>query len=117
VRLALVSYENAYETLNVAAAAEVWPNVDKERLTRAFGTLKSQGLEFQSCSITVRGASATVYCRGKLEYVRKVGNPTPLMVEQQWQFKLRRLGTGWKIDEVLASQAPVLAAQRTRGQG
>jgi len=117
VRLALISYENAYETLNVAAAAEVWPNVDKERLTRAFGTLKSQGLEFQSCSITVRGASAAVYCRGKLEYVRKVGNPTPLMVEQQWQFKLRRLGTGWKIDEVLASQAPVLAAQRTRGQG
>ena len=117
VRLALVSYEAAYETLNVAAAAEVWPNVDKQRLARAFAMLKSQGLEFETCAITVRDVNATVYCRGTLEYVRKVGNPTPLTAEQQWTFKMRRAGGAWKIDDVNASQAPVLAAQRTRGQG
>jgi hypothetical protein len=117
VRLALVSYETAYESLNVDATAEVWPNVDKQRLARAFAMLKSQGLEFETCAITVRDVNATVYCRGTLEYVRKVGNPTPLTAEQQWTFKMRRAGGSWKIDDVRASQAPVLAAQRTRGQG
>jgi len=117
VRLALVSYENAYETLDVAAAAAVWPNVDKQRLGRAFAMLKSQGLQFETCAITVTDANATAYCRGTLEYVRKVGNPTPLTAEQQWTFKMRRAGGTWKIDDVSASQAPVVAAQRTRGQG
>jgi hypothetical protein len=117
VRRAILSYETAYEDLNVEAAVEVWPTVDRDRLSRAFARLKSQGLEFQSCAITVENASATAYCRGTLEYVRKVGNPTPLLAEQQWMFKMRRAGTGWKIDEVSASQAPILAAQRIRGQG
>src|SRR5262249_25645075 len=46
VRRALMSYETAYENLNVAATADVWPSVDRDRLSRAFATLKSQGLEF-----------------------------------------------------------------------
>jgi hypothetical protein len=117
VRRALLSYETAYENLNVAATAEVWPNVDRQKLSRAFAMLKSQGLEFQSCSITVRDASATAYCRGTYQYVRKVGNPTPLLAEQQWVFKMRRAGSTWKIDDVSASQEAVLAAQRMRGQG
>ena len=117
VRRALLSYETAYENLNVAATAEVWPNVDRQKLSRAFAMLKSQGLEFQSCSITVRDANATAYCRGTYQYVRKVGNPTPLLAEQQWVFKMHRTGSAWKIDDVSASQEAVLAAQRTRGQG
>jgi hypothetical protein len=117
VRRALLSYETAYEDLDVAAAVAVWPTVDRDRLSRAFATLKSQALEFQSCAIKMETASATAYCRGTLEYVRKVGNPAPLQAQQQWTFKMRRADAGWKIDEVSASQAPVLAAQRTRGQG
>jgi hypothetical protein len=117
VRRTLRSYEDAYENLDVARTAEVWPTVDRRALSRAFDTLKSQGLEFESCAITVTGARATAQCRGTLQFVRKVGNPLPLTTEQQWVFTMRRLGAEWKIDQVSASQAPVVAAQRTRGQG
>jgi hypothetical protein len=79
--------------------------------------LKSQGLEFQSCAITVTDSRATASCRGTLEYVRKVGNPAPLTATQEWVFKMRRSGNDWKIDEVSASQAPIVVAHRTPGQG
>jgi hypothetical protein len=105
VRTALRSYEQAYEALDVTAAAEVWPSVDRRALARAFDTLKSQGLKFTSCAITVMGSSAIARCRGTLEIVRKVGNSMPRTAEHEWVFKMRRLGTDWKIDEVAASQA------------
>jgi hypothetical protein len=105
VRRALHSYEAAYEGLDVAAAADIWPTVDRRALSRAFAALKSQGLEFKSCAITIQDANATAYCRGTLEYVRKVGNPTPLSAEQQWVFRMRRAGGAWKIDDVSASQS------------
>ena len=117
VRRTLHSYEKAYEDLDVAATAAVWPSVDRRALARAFDTLKSQGLDFKSCAITVRTRRATARCRGTLQFVRKVGNSMPLTAEQEWVFKMRRLGAEWKIDEVAASQASGLAAQRTRSQG
>jgi ketosteroid isomerase-like protein len=104
VRRALHSYEAAYEGLDVAATAEIWPTVDRRALSRAFAALKSQDLVFKTCSVTVHDASATAYCRGTLEYVRKVGNPAPLSAEQQWVFKMRREDGAWKIDDVSASQ-------------
>jgi hypothetical protein len=117
VRRTLHSYEKAYEGLDVAATAVVWPSVDRRALARAFDTLKSQGLDFESCAITVTESSATARCRGTLQFVRKVGNSMPLTAEQEWVFKMRRLGADWKIDQVTASQAPVLGAQRIRSQG
>ena len=105
VRRALHSYEIAYEGLDVAATAEIWPTVDRRALSRAFAALKSQDLVFKACSITVYDANATAYCRGTLEYVRKVGNPAPLSAEQQWVFKMRRQDGAWKIDDVSASQS------------
>jgi hypothetical protein len=39
--------------LNVAAAAEVWPSVDRRALSRAFAARKSQGIEFNSCDVSV----------------------------------------------------------------
>jgi hypothetical protein len=117
VRRALHSYETAYEALDVPAAAAVWPSVDRRALARAFDTLKSQGLDFKSCAITVTDGSATARCRGTLQIVRKVGNSMPLTAEQEWVFKMRRLGADWKIDDVAASQASGLAAQRNHSQG
>ncbi len=116
VRRTLHSYEEAYEGLDVAATAAVWPSVDRRALSRAFDTLKSQGLDFQSCVISVADSRATANCRGTLQFVRKVGNSAPLTADQQWVFKMRRLGAEWKIDEVSASQTPLLAAQRIRGE-
>ena len=100
----------------MAATAAVWPSVDRRALSRAFDTLKSQGLDFQSCVINVADARATANCRGTLQFVRKVGNSEPLTADQQWVFKMRRFGAEWKIDEVSASQAPLLATQRVRGE-
>ena len=116
VRRTLLSYEEAYQGLNVAATAAVWPSVDRRALSRAFDTLKSQGLDFQSCAISVADSRATANCRGTLQFVRKVGNSEPLIADQQWVFKMRRLGADWKIDEVSASQTPVLTSQRIRGE-
>ena len=117
IRRALHTYEAASERLDVAATANVWPTVDRGALTRAFATLKSQGLDFRTCSITVNDARAVANCRGTVQYVRKVGNSIPLTSEQLWVFKMRRFGADWKIDEVSASPAPVAAVQRVRGQG
>ena len=76
----------------MAATANVWPTVDRGALTRAFATLKSQGLNFRTCSITVNDARAVANCRGTVQFVRKVGNSIPLTSEQLWVFKspLRR---------------------------
>ena len=117
VRRALHSYEEAAEDLDVAATANVWPTVDRGALSRAFATLKSQGLDFRTCSITVNDSRAVAECRGTLQFVRKVGNSIPLTSEQQWIFKMRRFGADWKIDAVSASPASTVAAQRVRGQG
>jgi hypothetical protein len=50
-------------------------------------------------------ARATVTCRGLLQVVPKAGNPDRLVSEQQWVFKMRRIGADWKIDDVSASRA------------
>jgi hypothetical protein len=49
--------------------------------------------------------------------VQRVGNTAPLSAEQRWTFTMVRADGEWKIDNVSATQEPVLAAQRTRGQG
>jgi len=115
VRETLQDYEHAYRTLDVVAAVDVWPTVDRRALARAFGTLKSQGLAFESCEVRVAASSATARCRGTVEYVRKVGSPAPQFGHQEWVFKMRKLGSAWKIDEVMASQVSADGA-RSRGR-
>ena len=117
VRRTLLSYEEAYEELDVTAAADVWPSVDRRALSRAFATLKSQGLDFESCAITVSDSQATVACHGTLQVVRKVGNAVPLKADQHWLFKMRRLAGMWKIDEVSTSRAPLMATHRMPDEG
>jgi hypothetical protein len=116
VRETLGDYEEAVEGLDVGATAEVWPSVDRRALARVFAALKSQGLEFESCDVSVTATTATARCNGTLEFVRKVGSAAPMMMQQHWVFKMRKYGTEWKIHEVTASQASPLATQRTRGQ-
>jgi hypothetical protein len=45
-------------------------------LARAFSTLKSQELALESCEVAIADTNATTRCRGTVEYVRKIGNPT-----------------------------------------
>jgi hypothetical protein len=107
----LQNYERAYEAMNVMATAKVWPSVDRRALARAFTTLKSQGLTFESCEVSVSDTSATAHCRGTVEFVRKVGNPVPLTAPQEWRFTMRKFGTDWMIEDVAASQASPASAR------
>jgi len=103
VRQTLDHYVDAYKDLDVVAAAAVWPSVDRRALSRAFATLKSQGLVFDRCDVSVEGATASARCRGRIQYVRKVGTPVPRVASQQWLFKMRKVGAEWKIEAVNAS--------------
>jgi len=108
-------YTQAYGAMDVTAAAAVWPSVDRRALSRAFATLKSQQLELANCEVTIFDTSATARCRGKLEYVRKVGDPTPRTGHQEWLFKMRKLGDEWIIDGLDASPVAELLPRVTRG--
>jgi hypothetical protein len=116
VRRALRSYQDAYRRLDVAAAADVWPTVDRRALSRAFDTLQSQSLDFQNCTITVSGDRATAQCRGTLRFVLKTGDPLLRVAEQQWVCVMRRVGDNWTIDKAVTS-LPVVAAEQARDQG
>jgi hypothetical protein len=104
VRETLRAYQDAYERMDVAAAADVWPSVDRRTLSRAFDALRSQGLVFDSCAVSVTGAQATAHCRGALEIVRKVGSALPMIIEQEWVFTMQHIGAEWKIETVSASR-------------
>lgn len=105
----LHDYGQAYAEMNVLATARVWPSVDRRALARAFATLKSQGLTFESCKVSVVESGATVHCRGSVQFVRKVGNPVPLTAQQEWLFRMRKFGNEWVIEEVAASRSSASA--------
>jgi hypothetical protein len=105
VRAAIGRYEAAFEQMDVEAAAEVWPSVDRRALARAFDTLESQGLTLDTCDVEVDGTSGRAHCTGRIQFVRKFGSATPRVSPQQWLFKVRKLGEAWIIGEVTASNA------------
>ena len=107
-------YTQAYGAMDVTAAAAVWPSVDRRALARAFATLKSQQLDLGNCEVTISDTSATARCRGTLEYVRKVGDPTPRTGRQEWVFKMRKLGDEWIIDGLNASPVAALLPAHDR---
>lgn len=103
VRQTLRRYAHAYEDLDVEATARVWPSVDRRALARAFATIRSQGLTFDSCEIDVIDGQATAHCRGIIRFVPKVGSPTPSSTPQEWQFRMRKAATDWQIEHVMAT--------------
>jgi hypothetical protein len=108
----LHQYEQAFEGLNVNATAEIWPSVDRRALGRAFSTLKSQGLNFDDCSIVWDESTATAQCDGTLEFVRRVGRPVPFTSQQRWIFRMRKMGSDWRIEDVTASPRDTVARVR-----
>ena len=91
-------YTRAYERLDSGAVRAIWPSVDERALARAFASLSSQTLSFDSCDITVNGATARASCHGHASYVGKVGNQTPRTESRTVQFELRRDADAWKIE-------------------
>ena len=102
VRLALKQYETAYDKLDVAAAANVWPSLDRRALTRAFATLRAQTVTIQDCDIRVDGASASARCHGVIEFIPKIGGTSLSRSPTEWLFVMNRDQNDWKIRTVTA---------------
>ena len=97
IEATLNRYRTAYASLDAAAARSVWPSVDSRKLERAFGSLKSQGLDFDGCTTDVKGPEATSTCRGRATYVPRIGSQRPRTEEHQWRFQLRKVDESWLI--------------------
>jgi hypothetical protein len=97
IQRALGQYRNAYQLLDAESARAVWPSVDVRALARAFNSLTSQQLAFETCQFEIIGDAATAQCRGSATYTPKVGNREPRLEPRQWTFRLRKAADGWKI--------------------
>lgn len=97
VRGAIERYRTAYERLDANAARSVWPNVDENALSRAFGSIESQRLTFDDCAIDVDGSTAAATCSGRASIVPKVGGGTQT-VRRTWRFALAQDGSAWRIE-------------------
>jgi hypothetical protein len=96
VRAALTRYENAYSSLNAAAASAVWPSVDRRALARAFEDLNSQTVTLGRCDVRMNGEAAQAECAGRASWTPKVGGG-PQTATRRWRFELKQNGTDWLI--------------------
>jgi hypothetical protein len=97
IQRTLAQYRAAYDLLDAQAAQAVWPSVDVRALARAFDTLASQQLAFETCELQIAGESATAECRGSATYAPKIGNRGPKLEPRRWTFRLKKQGEEWKI--------------------
>jgi hypothetical protein len=97
IRSTLTRFRTAYSQLNASAARDVWPSVDTRALERAFQSLKSQDLRFDSCTMTVTGARAQAACKGRATYVPRIGDQSPRFTAREWNFELRKADERWTI--------------------
>jgi hypothetical protein len=102
VETALRRYAEAYSRLDAAAARAVWPTLDERALARAFSGLASQTVAFDHCDIDVAGLDARAACRGRAQFVPRVGSQEPLVQRREWAFRLKRAASGWQITSVEA---------------
>jgi hypothetical protein len=110
IRELLDAYRESYDRLDAVSAARLWPGVDTAALTRAFSTLSSQEVDFNSCTLDLdRGLpagahyqQATALCSGSVTYVRRVGNAAPQSRALAWTFDLDRSSGRWLIRRVVA---------------
>jgi hypothetical protein len=104
IQRTLGQYRSAYQRLDAQAAKAVWPSVDVRALARAFGTLSSQELAFETCLFDIAGPVATAQCRGSATYTPKVGGRGPKAERRLWTFQLRKVDEAWKIESAHARQ-------------
>ena len=102
IQRALGQYRSAYQLLDAQAARAVWPSVDVKALARAFDSLTSQELAFDTCLFEITGEAATAQCRGSATYTPKIGGRTARLEPRQWTFHLRKVDESWKIQTVQA---------------
>jgi hypothetical protein len=97
VREALQRYRRAYNGLDSRLAHAVYPGVDEAALAHAFEGLRSQSIEFDTCTLDTRTDSARAVCRGSARYLPKMGNTTPRSEPKVWTFRLEKNNGDWTI--------------------
>ena len=102
VQRALRQYEEAFNRLDVAAAAAVWPSIDRRAVTRAFERLERQEMVFNDCSVALTATNATADCTGTLLFVPRVGTASARPEPHSWTIRLQGSGDGWRIVAVSA---------------
>jgi tetratricopeptide (TPR) repeat protein len=101
---ALQRYRGAYGRLNVQSAEAVYPTVNRVALARAFDSLESQSITFDSCDIEIRGILARAICHGTTHYVPKIGSRYPRTEPLVWSFELNKSNDDWTIYYAKASR-------------
>jgi hypothetical protein len=99
IRAVLGRYEAAYNRLDAAAAAAVWPSADRRGLSHAFEGLASQSVSLGSCEVRVGTGSAQATCTGTHRWAPKVGGGAKTSA-RRWQFDLRNTSGDWIISQV-----------------
>jgi hypothetical protein len=100
VRGLLSQYQRAYSDLDAAAAARVYPGVDRRALSRAFNTLSSQQIYLEDCRIDVLQARAQATCAGTASWTPKVGGGSQDQA-RRWHFDIKQVAGGdWQIAAV-----------------
>jgi len=100
----LQRYRRAYNRLDAQSAHAAYPAVNAGALARAFDSLESQSLAFESCDISLQGQYATATCHGTSRYVPKVGNRAPRIEPRVWTFTLHKDEGDWKIQSARTAQ-------------
>ena len=98
----LASYAQAYNRLDVDGAVAIWPSADSRALAKAFARLQQQDLKFENCLFAVSENDGTAQCAGVLQYVRRIGKPTPQIEHHVWTIEFARAGEEWRIVRVTA---------------
>ena len=102
IRSLLVRYEDAYDRRDVAAAAALWPSLDRPALARAFAGLAGQDVDFDRCDIDATAVRGSAVCVGTVRYRPSVGNGAERSDRITWTFDLARSGEDWRIDRISA---------------
>jgi hypothetical protein len=100
----LQRYEVAYSRLDAAAAAAVWPRVNRNALARAFEGLASQRVSLGRCDVAVNGPAARASCSGSATWEPKVGGGRRTE-PRHWDFELRKSGSAWWIERAVAGSS------------
>jgi hypothetical protein len=102
IRGLLKRYEDAYDRRDVAAAAALWPSLNRPALTRAFDGLAGQDVDFDRCDIDATAARGSAVCVGTVRYRPNVGSGAEHADRITWTFDLARSGEDWLIDRLSA---------------
>ena len=98
MQAALSRYSAAYASLDAAAVARVFTDVNERELQRAFRQYKSASVRVAGCSIAIDGERATASCDVTRTIDPKAGEG--ISRTQRETFHLRKVSQGWVVERV-----------------